>query len=225
VTPVGIKTCLNIIIKKIWIVVTIPLLVAVVTAVINLYILVPVYESSVTFYVINKDSDSRIKMGYDDILASQQLIKDFRELIKSRSNTKAVIERLNLADLTEEELAKKITVNLKNDTRLFEIKVRDTSNLRAKEIADEVGSVFQKRVNDLIKLETLDVVDEAEVPLKPVSPKPLVNIFIAFATTLFLVASAVFLMEYLDDTLKNLEDVEKLLGIKVIGIIPDLDMK
>jgi capsular polysaccharide biosynthesis protein len=178
-----------------------------------------------TLYVMNKDFDSRIKLAYDDILASQQLIKDCRELIKSKSMMKAVIEQLNLVDLNKEELVKKITVNLKNDTRLLEIKVRDTSDVRAKEIVDVIGSIFQERVKDLMKLETLDVVDEAEIPLKPVSPKPLVNIFVVFFTVLFLVISAVFMMEYLDDTVKNIEDVEKLLGIKVIGIIPYLDME
>jgi capsular polysaccharide biosynthesis protein len=220
-----IKTYLNILMKRVWIVILIPFLAAAITAVISLYWLEPVYESSMTLYVMNKDFDSRIKLAYDDILASQQLIKDCRELIKSKSMMKAVIGQLNLVDLNKEELVKKITVNLKNDTRLLEIKVRDTSDVRAKEIVDVIGSIFQERVKDLMKLETLDVVDEAEIPLKPVSPKPLVNIFVVFFTVLFLVISAVFMMEYLDDTVKNIEDVEKLLGIKVIGIIPYLDME
>jgi capsular polysaccharide biosynthesis protein len=33
------------------------------------------------------------------------------------------------------------------------------------------------------------------------------------------------MVEYFDDTLKNSEDVEKLLGIKVIAIIPSLDLE
>ena len=220
-----IKTYLNILIKRLWLIVLIPFLAAAVTAVINLYVLQPVYESSITLFVMNKDFDSGTKLVYDDILASQQLIKDFRELLKSKSMTKAVIEQLNLVDLTEEELAKKITVNLKNDTRFLEIRVRDTSDVRAKEIADKINSIFQGKVMDLMKLETLEVIDEAEIPLKPVSPKPLVNIFIAFITALFLVTSAAFLMEYFDDTLKSAEDIEKCLGIKVIGIIPSLNLK
>jgi capsular polysaccharide biosynthesis protein len=217
-----IKSYFNILIKRLWMVILIPLLAAGVTAAISFYVLEPEYESSITLYVTNKDSDSR---SYDDILTSQQLMKDCRELIKSKSITKAVIEQLNLTDLTEEELAKKITVNLKNDTRLFEIKVRDASNERAKDIVDAISTIFQKKVNELMKLQTFDVIDEAEIPLEPVSPKPLVNILIAFFVALFLAVCAAFIIEYLDDTLKDIDDIEKLLGVKVIGIIPSLDLR
>ncbi len=204
-------------------IILIPLVAAGATLAINLYVIQPAYESSITLYVMNKDLDSRL--AYDDFLASQQLINDCRELIKSKSLTRAVIEQLNIVDLNEGELAERITVNLKNDTRLMEIKVRDTDNERAMEIVNKISVLFQQKINDLMKLEILDVVDEAEIPLEPISPKPVVNTIIAFLVALFLTICAVFMMEYLDDTLKNSEEVEKLLGLKVIGIIPSLDLK
>lgn len=215
---------LNILLKRLWIVILIPFIAAAVTTAINFYVLEPVYESSITLYVMNNFESKKI-LEYDDILTTQKLIKDYRELINSKSTIRTVINQLNLDGLTEEELVKKITVNLKNDTRMFEIKVRDTSNVRAKEIVDTINRVFQERVRDLMKLETLYVVDEAEIPLKPISPKPLVNIFIVYFTCLFLAICAVFMMEYLDDRIENVEDVEMLLEINVIGIIPHLDLE
>jgi capsular polysaccharide biosynthesis protein len=220
-----IRNFLKIILKRIWLVALIPIIAAVVTAVINFYILEPVYESSITLFVMNKNSDPEMMLEYNDILTTQQLIKDYQELVKSKSITWAVINRLNLDSLTEEELAKKVTVNLKNDARMFEIKVRDTNNVRAKEIVDTINSIFQERVKGLMKIEKLDVVDEAEIPPKPISPKPLTNIFIVYFTSLFLAIGAVFMMEYLDDRLENIEDVEMLLDINVIGIIPHLDLE
>jgi capsular polysaccharide biosynthesis protein len=220
-----IRNFLKVILKRIWLVALIPFIAAVVTAVINFYILEPVYESSITLFVMNKNSDPEMMLEYNDILTTQQLIKDYQELVKSKSITWAVINRLNLDSLTEEELAKKVTVNLKNDARMFEIKVRDTNNVRAKEIVDTINSIFQERVKGLMKIEKLDVVDEAEIPLKPISPKPLTNILIVYFTSLFLVICAVFMMEYLDDRLESIEDVEMLLDINVIGIIPHLDLE
>lgn len=220
-----IRNFLNILLKRLWIVTLIPFLAVAITTVINFYVLEPVYESSITLYVMNKDLDSELRLVYDDSLATQQLIKDYRELIKSKSIIRAVIGQLNLVDVTEEELTKKITVDLKNDTRMLEIKVRDTSNVRAKQIVDTMNNIFQKRAQDLMELQTMEVIDEAEIPLKPISPKPLRNIFIVFFAALFLVISAVFMMEYLDDTLENVEDVEMLLDINVIAIIPHLDLE
>jgi capsular polysaccharide biosynthesis protein len=220
-----IRNFLKVILKRIWLVALIPFIAAVVTAVINFYILEPVYESSITLFVMNKNSNPEMMLEYNDILTTQQLIKDYQELIKSKSITRAVIDRLNLDALTEEELAKKVAVNLKNDARMFEIKVRDTNNVRAKEIVDTINSIFQERVKGLMKIEKLDVVDEAEIPPKPISPKPLTNIFIVYFTSLFLAIGAVFMMEYLDDRLESIEDVEMLLDINVIGIIPHLDLE
>ncbi|MDF2591359.1 MAG: hypothetical protein K0S75_825 [Clostridia bacterium] len=220
-----IRNFLNILSKRLWLVILVPFLAAAVTGVINFYVLEPVYESSITLYVMNKDLDSKMRLAYDDILATQQLMKDCRELIKSKSITRAVIEQLSIEDLTNEGLAKKITVSFKNDTRMLEIKVRDTSKVRAMFIVNAINDTFQTRAKSLMQLETLDVVDEAEIPDKPFSPKPIRNIFIVFFTALFLVISVAYIIEYFDDTLKNLEDVEKLLGMSVVGIIPHLDLE
>lgn len=217
------KSYFNVLIKRLWLIIIIPLFAAAATAAVSLYVLDPVYESSITLYIMNKDSDSGL--AYDDFLVSQQLIKDCRELIKSKSITKAVIEQLDLEDITEKELAERISVNMKNDTRLLEIKVRDTSKERAKAIADEISIIFQRRINELINLEILDVIDEAEIPDEPIFPKPLASSAIAFSIFLFLIICIAFIVDYFDDTLKNLEDIEKLLGIKVIAIIPSLDIK
>lgn len=219
----GLKSYFNVLIKRLWIVILIPLLAAGAALGVNLYVIEPEYESSITLYVMNKDADSRL--AYDDFLASQQLINDCRELVKSRSVTRAVIDQLNLEDLKEGELAGRITVALKNDTRLLEIKVRDQSNERALQIVNKISSILRQMVNELMKFEILDVIDEAELPLEPVSPRPLVNTIIAYLAALFLSIAAVFLIDYLDDTIKSAEDIEKLAGIKVIGIIPTLDLK
>jgi capsular polysaccharide biosynthesis protein len=225
VNKMEIRNFLNILSKRLWLVILVPFLAAAVTGVINFYVLEPVYESSITLYVMNKDLDSKMRLAYDDILATQQLMKDCRELIKSKSITRAVIEQLSIEDLTNEGLAKKITVSFKNDTRMLEIKVRDTSKVRAMFIVNAINDTFQTRAKSLMQLETLDVVDEAEIPDKPFSPKPIRNIFIVFFTALFLVISVAYIIEYFDDTLKNLEDVEKLLGMSVVGIIPHLDLE
>ncbi len=217
-----IKAYFKILMKRLWIVILIPLLASAATAVISLYMLVPVYESSMTFYIMNNSESSPT---YDDFLANQQLVKDCRELIKSKSMTKAVIERLNLAGLTEEELTEEIEVNLKNDSGFFELKVTDTNAARAKAIVDETSILFQERITAMFNLETVEVIDEAEIPSEPSSPKPLTNIAIVFFVALFIAVSVVFAIEYFDDTIKNAEDAERIFEKKVIAIIPSLDLK
>lgn len=59
------------------------------------------------------------------------------------------------------------------------------------------------------------------IPDKPIKPNKLLNILIAFVAGLMASLGLVFLLEYLDNTVKTSSDIEKLLGIPVLGIIPD----
>jgi capsular polysaccharide biosynthesis protein len=49
----------------------------------------------------------------------------------------------------------------------------------------------------------------------------MLNILIAFVAGLMASVGLVFLLEYLDNTVKSSEDIEKLLGIPVLGVIPN----
>ena len=57
----------------------------------------------------------------------------------------------------------------------------------------------------------------------PVSPNKKMNIAIAFLLGLMVSVGLVFLLEYLDNTYKNKDQLEKELGIPVLGAIPDIE--
>lgn len=219
------KQYFYIIYKRLWIIVLLPFLATLASAYVSFYVLDPVYEANTSLYVINKQTDSQLSVAYSDLMAGQYLVKDYRELVKSRTVTGAVIEELKLTGITHAMLAEKISVNSKNDTRIIEIRVQDGDPERARQIADKVGEVFVNKVIDLMKVENVSVVDKAQVPTKPVNPKPVMNIAIAFFTGLMASIGIVFLIEYLDDSIKTSEDVEKYLGLTVLGTIPEFGIK
>lgn len=57
---------------------------------------------------------------------------------------------------------------------------------------------------------------------RPVRPQPVQTTLLAGAVGLMLALGIVFLVEYLDDTIKSPEDVERLLGLPVIGYIAEM---
>jgi len=218
------KEYFYVIYKRIWIIILLPLAALLASAYVSCYVLSPVYESNTTLYVINKKDDPQMAL-YNELLAGQYLVKDYRELVKSRTVTSTVIDELKLAGMTPERLAEKISVSSKNDTRIIEIRVQDTVPEHARDIADKVGEVFISKVVDLMKVENVSVVDRAQVPGSPVKPKPFINIAVAFFTGIMAAVGIVFLFEYLDDTIKTTEDVEKYLGLTVLGTIPEFSLK
>jgi len=62
-------------------------------------------------------------------------------------------------------------------------------------------------------------VEPASVPSSPISPRPIQSTALAAAVGLILAAGIAFLVEYLDDTLKTMEDVERVLQLPVLGYI------
>jgi capsular exopolysaccharide synthesis family protein len=65
----------------------------------------------------------------------------------------------------------------------------------------------------------LTVVDPAQVPTSPTSPRVALNTLIIALLALVNAIALVFLLEYLDDTLKSPDDVEALTGLPTIGTI------
>ena len=57
-----------------------------------------------------------------------------------------------------------------------------------------------------------------ETPV-PVKPQPVLNIAIALVVGLMLGVGLAFLLEYLDNTIKSEQDIEKLLELPVLGVV------
>lgn len=83
-----------------------------ISAYISLTTYIPQYKATATIIAINEVNSSAIQQTYADILAGQQLVKEFKEIIRSKSVTEKVIEELKLYNMSPEELAKDVTVSL-----------------------------------------------------------------------------------------------------------------
>jgi capsular exopolysaccharide synthesis family protein len=68
-------------------------------------------------------------------------------------------------------------------------------------------------------------IEPASVPDLPIRPRPVMNTVLAAVIGLMLAAGIVFFIEYLDDTLKTPDDVERLLGVPVLGFIAEMQYK
>lgn len=74
-----------------------------------------------------------------------------------------------------------------------------------------------------VGLNNIAVVDRAEIPDRPHKPRLMLNLLIGAFLGLFGGIALAFLFEHLDDTVKHGEDLEKQLGLPVLGVIPMLN--
>lgn len=217
------KQFFRIIIKRLWIIILLPVILGTAAAYYSYYMLQPVYQANTTLYVMNNDPQYGI--NYSVLMAGEYLVRDYQELAKSRAVTERVIKDMGLKGYSPDGLASKIRVISKTQTRVIGIVVTDTNPQMAKEIADKVSEVFVEKAKELMKIDTVNIIDLAQVPWMPVEPNPQRNITVAAFIGLALAAGIVFLIEYLDDSIKTPEDVEKYLGLNVLGIVPVFSIK
>ncbi len=191
-----------------------------VAGVVSYYILEPEYQTFTTLMVGKpKDYQTDSKLEYNDLILNQKLVSTYGEIVKSRVVTDKVIENLGL-DLSYNAFRDKVSVNLVKDTEIIKIQVIDSNPSLAADIANETASVFIDSVKSIMKVENVQVIDMAQVPHSAIKPRPILNMAIAGVLGLMSGIFLVFLLEFLDNTIKTSDDVEKHLGLSVLGAIP-----
>ncbi|MDN5293586.1 MAG: protein tyrosine kinase modulator [Eubacteriales bacterium] len=217
---------LEIIAKRKKLLIQVPLVAVIVSAIISLFFLKPVYEASTTLMVgksLAAKKDGAIDVvDYNTILANKQLAKTYGEIAKSRTVAQAVIEASGV-QMEVEELQKMIDVAPVKDTELLKISVRDTDPRRAALLANTLAKEFSRRVIEIMKVDNVNIVDPAIVPAKPIKPRLVLNMVAAGIFGLIAAVLLIFLLEQLDTTIKTKEEAERLLDLPVLGVIPRSD--
>ncbi len=83
----------------------------------------------------------------------------------------------------------------------------------------------EARISEVMEPTDVQVIDVAIAPEKPISPKKALNVVIAAILGLFVGTGLAFLLEYLNKTVRNADDVQQYLDLPVLGSIPDFDSK
>lgn len=218
---ISLKECLLILRKRLWLIILPTILFVVASGIISFFVLEPKYQTFTTLMVGNPRDYQSIdnRLEYNDLLLNQKLVPTYGELVKTRVVADQVIDKLNL-DMDYNNFIKKANVNLVEDTEIIKLEIVDTDPELATKIANETAIVFMENVKEFMLVDNVQVIDRAQIPNKPISPMPKLNMAIAGVLGLMLGMFLVFLLEYLDNTIKTPEDVERYLGLPVIGTIP-----
>ncbi len=99
------------------------------------------------------------------------------------------------------------------------IRLQNTLSQMRNSYSALLSSFEAVRMAEAQSTDTILVAEPAEVPLYPVGPRPLFNTLLAVVMGSVLTLGMAFLIEYLDDTVKNPEDVESAVGVSTLGAI------
>ena len=179
------------------------------------------YQSTSRIYVVSRQNQDNNALTNSDLQAGSYLVKDYREIILSQNVLRQAIEELKL-DMTPAELSKKISVSVPTDTRILSITAKDGNPKEAARIANGLRNVAAEKIISVTKVSDVTTLDEAEVPQSPSSPNIRRNVLLGFIAGAGLMVVLMVVVEVLDDRVKRPEDIEELMGLTLLGIVPDI---
>lgn len=209
------------IIKKKWFIMAILCAVCVAaSAVYSFFIAKPVYQAETTLIVKTEKTEGTNSLSNDQVMVSQKLALTYGEIIKSRKVLDEVIKNLDLKE-SNGSLASKISVSTVTDTQIIKVSVQDTNKSNAAKIANEIPTVFTEEAIRIADANGVEVIDKAQVPTNPVAPNKKMNILIAGVLGIMVGLFSIFLMEFLNNKMRTPQDIDRTLGLPLLGVIPE----
>ncbi len=194
-----------------------------------------VYTAKAQLFVSAQDSSTAgISGAYTGGLFTQQRVKSYVSVIPSVRTAELVQAALN-SSVPASSLAKKITASAPLDTVLINVSVTDADPAQAQAIANAVGTVFPTLVDQIEKPLNggpspvkVSMVQSAQLPTTPTSPRPKLNLALGLLVGLAVGVGGAVLRETLDTSVKGPEQALDLVGAPVLGAInydPDAPKK
>ena len=190
------------------------------------FLVTPKYEASTTLVLAKAEekTTNEISTGITqtDLNLNQNLVSTYRELIRSKTVIREVMENLKITDLKENTLKNNISVSSVKDTELIEITVRDENPERATNIANEIAKVFTVQVAEIYNINNVHVIDKAETNNIPYNVHHAKDIFVFVLIGVIFSIVSIIIISLLDTTVKTQEDIEKTTGMIILAEIPEI---
>jgi len=186
------------------------------------FVIKPQYASTTRIYVVNRNQADKPGLTNQDLQAGSYLVKDYREIILSQDVLEKVVADQNLT-IDAKTLGKKVSVTVPADTRIVSISVRDGKPEEASRIANALREVAAQKIISVTRVSDVTTLEEARPATSPSSPNIRRNTMMATIAGVGIVIVIVLLVELLDDRVKRPEDIEEVMHISLLGVIPNLE--
>ncbi|MED1511420.1 YveK family protein [Bacillus proteolyticus] len=220
---ISLKELFAILRKRLVMILVITIGAALVSAIVSFYFITPIYQTSTQILVNQKKQDEKI-IQYNEVQTNVQLTNTYKIIVKSPVILDKVKSELKLG-MSTQELNGKINVENEKDSQVIAVTVQDKDVKLARDIANTTAEIFKSEIAKIMSIDNVTILSKAEVAegQSPIKPNKKLNIAIAFVVGLMTSVGIAFLLEYLDNTMKKEEDIEKQLGVPVLGVVSHME--
>ncbi|MGG7078807.1 YveK family protein [Clostridium sardiniense] len=218
---INISEILDALKKRYKMIIAVTLAFTIIAVIVSFFVIKPKYEVTTKLFIGKQESKTE-KYDSNDVMMYQKLLTTYAEIIKTDDLMTNALKKGNIDEKTK-DVEESLKVTPRADTQILEISYTGTNEAEAVKIVKNVTDEFIKESKKLIPNGNIQVIEKAKIPEKPVSPNKKLNIMIAFVLGLMVSIGAALILEFMDNTYKSREEVEKDLNVPVLGVIPELD--
>ena len=222
-TVIDLFELLGTFLKKIWLVVILTVVGAIIAFAYTIFLVTPLYKSSALLYVNNSDfSLGSVSISTADLSAAKSLVATYSVILKSRTVTNEVIEYSGV-NYTYEQMIEMVEAKAVDNTEVFSITVTSPNPAEAEMLANAYAEILPNKIAEIVNGSEPKIVDYAVIAAKRSSPSYMKNTIIG-ALLGFVIAAAIVVLSYLrDDIIHSEEYLTKTYpNIPLLTVVPDL---
>lgn len=181
----------------------------------------PTYKAGVTMYVNNSSGVNGQYMSSSDLAVAQRLVETYVNIIASHTVLDKVVDASGL-EITSSQLRGMLAASAVGETEMFTVSVIAPDPQMAADLANVIAEVAPAEINKIIPGSTAQVVDYARIPESRHAPSYTSSTVLGFLAGGVLAAAFVIAQQLLDNRIIKKEDLERICGVPVLGVIPEI---
>ena len=185
-----------------------------------MFALTPKYQASISM-IVNTRQDTTTTFTSDNFNSAKNLISTYAVIIKGNTVLNEVIDELNL-DMTYAELYDMVDVADVDATQIMKVTVTDTDAKRAGKIVQTIADIVPDVLVEKVEAGSCKTVSDVAINPNKVFPQTKKYVVLAGLLGAVLVCGVLVLAHLLHDTVVDDEDIQKKLGLPVLGLIPEV---
>ncbi|ADI00537.1 YveK family protein [Salisediminibacterium selenitireducens] len=223
---ISLKEIIDVLKKRLAMIVSITMIAVIAAASVSYFVLTPKYQASTQVLVSQAATGASILSSANPFESDARYIETYSVILKSPYILDQVVDELELEE-SHRSLNTALNVQQEGGSQVVTISIEDTDPSMAVSKANATAEVFRNEIETLLNIDNIHILSPADLAdsMNPVSPNPELNIAIRLVVGLMGAVGLAFLLEFLDNTIRTEDDLDKTLGLPVLGAVTIMDQE
>lgn len=188
------------------------------------YILKPQYKTTTKLFIGKEFNGDISKYSANEVQMYQKLIRSYAGIALSEDVINRAVEKANL-NMTATQILGSLSAIPGEEDQFLVLNMVTYDKEQGKEVLEALTEELIETSNKLIPNGSISVLTSPRVPSAPFSPNRKMYVLVTLIASLLVSSSIVVFIEYMDSSVKNKDEIESLLGVPVIGMVPEYKTK